>query len=182
MIKISDKNYEQFLKAATRKGTTIEELVAAFISDIVQEEKINSTDEHRYAQQWYKQYKQQIIVETFTQYLLERNLVEDFLDNLDDIKRLSEKLKMLKQKKEKDNEWEKYTFAGRPQYKSKKEFLENIQEDIEMIQDELEQYKQFDTTCWKQYCISYEKDLRKINKEKEIEKVYEFYKKYLDYV
>jgi uncharacterized protein YifE (UPF0438 family) len=169
--------YEEDLKDVCKKagicGMTISELLESFIGDLIDGKCRNGSDEYFMANAWFDRCGFPYGVEhTFLRYLLEEDLLDEFLSNLDDIESEEQDIKASKENLEKgymvNHEGVIYTwkdvtdYDGNAAYSSLEEWEESEREMIEACQEDIEYYQQENADTWKEY-LRYIKSFNKNN-------------------
>ena len=110
----------------------------------------------------------------FTRWLVICGKIVEFLDNADDIKRISKNLEDLKREKDSGN-WQSC-----PMYSSYTDFMCQISEKIDETEEELQYCLSRDTHTWQQYCKECNVLEESIDKKAEMEQANKFYNEYID--
>lgn len=124
-INLSDADVQRISKKTGRVGLSVPELIENFIGDLVGGTYSNGSDERDAAQAWFDRCGFGMFPEkTFLRYLIEWDLLDGFVDLIDDINTAKEELEYAETHKE------EYTDADISYWKSD---LEESQEEINGI-------------------------------------------------
>lgn len=116
----------------------------------------------------------------FTKWLVKGEKIAGFLDNIDDINRISKSLDDLKSEKDAGNWASCCTLNGKPMYSSYADFVCSITEKIDETEEDLQCCLLKNRLIWEQYCEECNVPEESIDKQAEIEQAKKFYNEYID--
>lgn len=179
-LKLSDADYMKIAKKAACAELSVESLLTGFIGDLVDGTYSHGSDERELAYKWYVRCGfTHCNNESFLHYLLAESDIEDFINTLKNIEECKKGAEdALKETEHPSTKWNEYTQVdGTPRYNTLDEYIQQAKQEYKDYMNELQLSTETLDYDWNSYLKW--TDGKNPDREKEIEKVVEWYYKYM---